>query len=208
MTLVELVVVTSAAALMMVATAAYSLPYMQKQTMRSATYTVQHNLQLARIEAIARNHEVRFVIDNTTNEVTILDSMGTPGDTTDDEVLYQDELSNAVIFARPDGGDAVTLDPLGSGTEFQAVFEADGSVPADSIGEIYLHGGDDFGMIAVYGAGGVEVEMWGGSTWTGGSSSGGGSSSIPDGPGTGTGTDPILVDGSGVDVIPYYENVR
>jgi Tfp pilus assembly protein FimT len=203
MTLVELVVVVAGAALMMVVTANISLPFLQQQTMRSSTYTVQHNLQLARIEAIARNREVRFVVDTTTNEVSVLDSMGTPGDTTDDEVLYEETLSDAVVFARPDGGDAVTLDPLGSGNEFQAEFAADGSVPADSIGEVYLHGGDDFTMVAVYGAGGVEVEMWGGSAWAGGSSSGGGSSSsIPDRTGTG---EEIVLDGGGVDVIPIYE---
>jgi hypothetical protein len=61
----------------------------------------------------------------------------------------------------------VTLNALGSGI-FDATFRADGTV-STGIGMICLFGGDHFRRVSLFGAGGLEVQHWGGSAWQSGS---------------------------------------
>jgi len=168
MTLIELLIVLSLASLVLVATAAYSLPWMARETMRGAVYDVQTYLQLARIEAVSRNRPCRFLIDTDAKTIRVLDTMGTTGSTLDDETLYRADLPSSITFAKPTAGDAVTLANIGGTGQYEAQFSADGLVDSGT-GDIHMFGGQQYGRISVYLAGGVHVERWTGSAWTAGS---------------------------------------
>jgi Tfp pilus assembly protein FimT len=163
MTLIELVIVVAAAALVLVATMAYAIPWMAKESMRSAVYDVQTYLQLARIEAISRNRDCRFVVDTSTGGLSVFDSNGT-ADPLDDTELYSNRLPENVVFTRPEGGSAVTLSQIDGGPSYEAVFTSDGTVTAGT-GEVVLHGGEMFGRVQIFGAGGIQVDRWDGSQW-------------------------------------------
>jgi Tfp pilus assembly protein FimT len=165
MTLIELVIVVAVAALALVAVSAFSLPWMQKEAMRSAVYDVQTHMQLAKIEAVSRNRECRFVVDTGTRTLQVLDGNGTPSasNTGDDILLYDATLPSNVSFTNPGAGAAVTLDDLGSGV-YQVEFTSDGIVLLGA-GSVMLQGGQSFGRISVFAAGGVQVDKWNGSSW-------------------------------------------
>jgi Tfp pilus assembly protein FimT len=167
MTLIETLIVVSVAALVLVATAAYSIPWIAKESMRSAVYDVQTYLQLARIEAVSRNRDCRFVVNTSNRTLQILDGNGT-STTSDDTELYLRSLPDSVTFARPDAGAAVTLAQIGGGSSYEVVFTADGTVSAGT-GEAVLFGGQLYGRIRVFGAGGTQVEHWDGTGWVLGS---------------------------------------
>ena len=90
-----------------------------------------------------------------------------PASASDDILLHDVTLSSKISFARPDSGSAVTLTTLG-GNLYGAIFASDGSVSAGA-GLIALQGGDGSYRISLYGAGGVRVERWDGSSWVLGS---------------------------------------
>lgn len=168
MTLTELLIVLAVASLVLVATAAYSLPWMERETMRSAVYDVQTYVQLARIEAVTRNRPCRFAVNPTTGVIAVLDTMGTPGNIADDEILYRTTMPSGVAFARPTTGDAVTLQQVGGTDWYGTQFSSDGLVDAGT-GQVHLYGGERYGRVSVYLAGGVQVERWNGSSWEAGS---------------------------------------
>lgn len=167
MTLIELVVVVAVAGLLMVSVTAWSVPWMQKEAMRSATFDVQTHLQLARIEAVSRNRPCRFVVDTGQGKMQVYDGNGTSGTTSDDILLYEAALPTNVSFTDPQSGAAVTLQALGSGV-YQTVFASDGIVTAGT-GAVKLHGGEAYSQISVFAAGGVQVAKWSGSAWSVGS---------------------------------------
>jgi len=168
MTLIELVIVVAVAAMMLVIVAAISIPWLQREAMRSAVYDVQTYVQLAKIESVSRNRECRFVVNTSTGDLRVFDGAGTDAatDTTDDILLYETTLPDNVTFTNPGVGAAVTLQDLGSGS-YQLEFTSDGIVNAGA-GEVMLQGGASFGRISVFAAGGVEVERWNGSAWNAG----------------------------------------
>ncbi len=195
MSLIELVLVLALASAALLATATYALPWIARERARSAVYDVQSYLQLARIEAISRNRDCRFVLDTSTRTLEVYDANGTPATTGDDILLYQTTLPEQITFARPDGGAAVTLSQIGTSDAYETVFTSDGIV-ADGTGEVALFGGDEFNRVLVFGAGGVTVDHWTGSGWASASGSayldpgGGGGTVVDDGASaTGTGTD-------------------
>jgi len=165
MTLIELLIVVAVGALLLVVVSAFSIPWMQKEAMRSAVYDVQTYIQLAKIEAVGRNRECRFVVDTSTRTLQVFDGAGTDAatDTTDDILLYDTTIPEVVSFTNPQMGAAVTLDDLGSGA-YQIEFTSDGIVNTGT-GVVMLHGGESYGRISVYAAGGVEVERWNGAAW-------------------------------------------
>lgn len=149
-TLTELLTVVAVASMMLLATVSVSLPWLARETMRGAQHDVQAFLQLTKIEAASRNHLCRFVLDGTTGSLAVWDTLGT-APTADDLLLHQGRIHDSVGFARPDGGSAVTLAPIGE--SWQSVYE------------VCLHGGTDYGRISVYAAGGVELSQWDGTAW-------------------------------------------
>jgi Tfp pilus assembly protein FimT len=167
MTLIETLLVVSAAALLLVATAAYSIPWIARESMRSSVYDLQTYLQLARIEAVSRNRDCRFVVDTSSRTLQVWDSNGTTA-TSDDTRLYNRALPTSVSFARPDGGSAVTYTQIGAGSSYQVVFTSDGTVSSGT-GEAVVFGGQSFAKIEVFGAGGTRMEKWNGSGWVSGS---------------------------------------
>jgi hypothetical protein len=124
-------------------------------------------MQLARIEAVSRNQECRFVVDTANGTLQVLDANGTPANRLDDLLLYESELPEAVSFARPDSGSAVSLSQIASSTKYQTRFNADGTVLAGS-GDVVLFGGERYGKISIFVAGGVQVRRWDGSAWASG----------------------------------------
>ena len=165
MTLVELVVVLGLALGMAAVTGAYSMPWMVKESVRSAAFDVNGMLQLAKTEAVSRNRPTRFVVDTAAGELQVWDTLGS-APTSDDLLLHDRILPTHVEFARPDVGDAVTLDAVDAAS-YQAIFTSDG-ILSSSPGVICLNGGETFGSVAVYAAGGLEISRWNGTEWTSG----------------------------------------
>ena len=86
-TMVELLVVVTIFGLVVVSTATLAHPWLVRERMRSAIYDVQTLVQLARVEAVNRNQNCRFVIDTDTRTLWVMDTVGT-STRSDDVVLY------------------------------------------------------------------------------------------------------------------------
>ena len=145
------------------ALAAYSVPTLAREKMRSSVYDIHVLLQLARTEAISHNRDCRFVLDTGAGTLEVWDGLGTTS-SSDDIVLYSRRLPESVGLARPDTGPTVTLDQIGATTGYQTVFASDGIVAAGT-GSVFLHGGFRYVRVSVHGAGGVELAQWNGSEW-------------------------------------------
>ncbi|HXV74674.1 MAG TPA: GspH/FimT family protein [Candidatus Polarisedimenticolaceae bacterium] len=163
MTLVELVVVVALVAAVALASAIYAVSWISRERARSAVYQLQSFMQLARIEAVSRNQDCRFLVDVSTRTLQVLDSNGT-STAADDILLHETRLPEVVTFARPDSGNAVTLSQIGSTSVYETVFSSDGVVSLGT-GIVALYGGEEFNRVQVQGAGGVMVQQWDGSTW-------------------------------------------
>ncbi len=165
-TLTELLIVLAIASLGLLAVGTYAVPWIAREGLRSAVYDVQTYMQLARIEAISRNRDCRFVIDTATNRISVLDTAGTTA-IGDDILLYEADLPDTVSFARPDTGSAVTLNNV-SGSVYQTLFGNDGIVSLGT-GEVVLFGGSQYKRVQVFGAGGIRIQKWNGTAWAIGS---------------------------------------
>lgn len=165
-TLIELLLVLSAMSLALLAVASYSLPWIARETAKSAAYDVQTHVQLARIEAVSRNRACAAEINTSTRRVSVWDTQGTMS-TADDEMLYDVSLPDSVSFARPGGGAAVSLGAI-TADRFAVVFRSDGTV-ALGAGDVVLFGGERYERISVFWAGGIQVNHWDGSAWRAGS---------------------------------------
>lgn len=165
-TLIELLLVLSALSLALLAVASYSLPWIARESAKSAAYDVQTHMQLARIEAVGRNRVCAMEVNTTTQRLSVWDTQGTFS-TLDDEMLYDVTLPDTVSFARPVAGAPVTLGSL-SADRFAVAFRSDGTVSAGA-GDVVLFGGERYEKITVFWAGGIQVEHWDGSAWRAGS---------------------------------------
>ena len=165
-TLTELLIVLAVASLGLLAVGTYAVPWVAREGLRSAIYDVQTYMQLARIEAISRNRDCRFVVDTSNNRISVLDSAGTAS-VGDDILLYESDLPDTVSFARPDTGSAVTLDNV-SGSIYQTRFGSDGIVNVGT-GEVVMFGGSKYEKVEVFGAGGIRIQKWNGTGWAIGS---------------------------------------
>ncbi|MDX1389316.1 MAG: GspH/FimT family pseudopilin, partial [Acidobacteriota bacterium] len=161
LTMLELLVVLTLAGILLVTTLTFALSWISRESMRGAVYDVQTFLQLARAEAIGRNQDCRFVIDTAAGRLWVMDSMDT-STRTDDVVIEQRRLPSDVRIERPDVGSPVTFTQIGTTDSYEVVFDPDGIVESGA-GEAVLFGGDRYGKISVYSAGGVHVERWNGS---------------------------------------------
>ena len=164
MTLIEIMVVLVIASLVISVAFVYSLPWLSKETMRSTAFDVQTYLQLARIEAVSRNRNVRFVIDTGNKQLEVWDGMGTAS-TVDDEVLYLTDIASSIEFVNPGVGDAVTMAQIGGGDEYQCIFSSDGTVGTGAGGAVVVYGGEEYGRVSVFDAGGIQVEKWNNGAW-------------------------------------------
>ena len=165
-TLTELLIVLAVASLGLLAVGTYAVPWIAREGLRSAMYDMQTYMQLARIEAISRNRDCRFVIDTASNRIGVLDTAGTAS-LGDDILLYESDLPDTVSFARPDTGSAVTINHI-SGTIYQTLFGNDGIVSLGT-GEVVLFGGSQYEKVQVFGAGGIRIQKWNGTAWAIGS---------------------------------------
>ena len=159
MTLAELVVVLAISVLVLGVSALVALPMLARESMRSATYDVQTAFQLGRIEAVNRNMQCRMILHRTERWLRVEDIAS-------GEVLHEFDLPDAVAFARPDAGAAVTLPPAGP-RRHRVVFNPDGTVMGG--GDVHLYGGQYYRRISLFDAGGVDIRHWDGSTWISGS---------------------------------------
>jgi Tfp pilus assembly protein FimT len=166
-TMVELLVVATLASLVVVSAITFAYPWIARERMRSAIYDVQTYVQLSRVEAVNRNQACRFVIDTDARVLWVMDTVGT-STRTDDVVLYNRALPDTITIERPDAGAPVTLDQIGGSDSYEVEFSPDGFVSTGA-GIVALFGGDRYGRVTVFGAGGVLVERWNGSTWEAGS---------------------------------------
>ena len=165
-TLTELLIVVAVASLGLLAVGTYTVPWAAKEGLRSAAFDMQTYMQLARIEAVSRNRDVRFVVDGTNHRIGVLDSAGTTS-TGDDILLYSTNLPDTVSFARPDSGSAITLTHV-TGKVFHTIFASDGIVDTGT-GLVCLLGGNQYERVQVFGAGGIRIQKWNGTAWVTGS---------------------------------------
>jgi prepilin-type N-terminal cleavage/methylation domain-containing protein len=163
LTLVELLTVMAIATLVLAVSVAFSVDWMTQQTMKSALYDIESHLEMTRVEAVNRNHECRFVIDTSDSTMQVLDGNGTDA-TGDDLLLYEARLPSSVVFADPEGGDPVSLDVIVDGSIYEASFGADGALSSNT-GDVSLYGGEMFGRVSIFAAGGTQLESWNGSAW-------------------------------------------
>ena len=157
-----LIALALGAGLLLVGTLA-SVPWLAREAMRGATHDASVLLQTARIEAVARNNPCSFRIDLSTRTMSVVD-MKDPSTTADDVILRTRQLPTPVSVAHPQAGSPVTFEFLG-GSVYRVVFDPDGYVISGA-GELVLYGGEQYGKVLVYSAGGVRHERWTGSSWT------------------------------------------
>jgi prepilin-type N-terminal cleavage/methylation domain-containing protein len=165
LTLLELMVVMVISGLIIAAGSLFTVSAIASETMRSTLHDAGGLLQMARIEAVKRTHECRFVVDPTARTMSVVDTNGT-STSTDDVVLRVSSIPQVVALARPDVGSPITFSP--SGSTYVVNFDQDGYVNAGS-GEMVLFGGERYDRLTVYAAGGVRYEKWNGSAWVPGS---------------------------------------
>ena len=95
MTLVELLVVLGLALGIAAMTVAYSMPWMVRESVRSAAFDVNGMLQLAKVEAVSRNRPSRFVVDTVAGELQVWDGLGS--DTISDDVLLMERPRSSTL---------------------------------------------------------------------------------------------------------------
>ena len=122
MSLAEVTIVMVLVAIITTAVATYSIPWLGREEMRGAVYTIQEYLQLARVQAVSRNRDCRFLIDSGSRRVSVVD-LNDPSTASDDISLYSATLSSRVTFVRPDTGSAVTL-ATGQNTVFDLAIDS------------------------------------------------------------------------------------
>jgi prepilin-type N-terminal cleavage/methylation domain-containing protein len=164
-TLLELLVVVSVGAVILAVATMATVPWLARESMRSAVRQAGSLLQVARTEAVKRNLECRFVVDLPARTMSVVDTNGTAS-LSDDQTIRLSRLPSVVSIARPDSGSAITFHEE-PGSVFQVDFDPDGFV-SNGAGEMVLYGGEQFEKIVVYSAGGIRFERWSGSTWFGG----------------------------------------
>lgn len=162
-TVLQLLSVIAVGMMILAAGALAIVPWLAREVMRGSLHNAGTLVQVARTEAVKRNHGCRFVVDLSTRAMSVVDTNGTESPN-DDRVLRRAQLPSVVGVARPDGGPAITFT-----TESDAVyvveFDPDGSVSTGA-GEMVLYAGDSYQKLAVYAAGGMRYEKWDGSSWT------------------------------------------
>ena len=160
--LFEALVVLALIACAVAFTVGVAVPWLGRESLRSATHDLRTALELDRMEAVKRNRPCRFVLDTTLRSFEVWDGMGTAG-SGDDVLLRHADLPATVQFVDPQGGAPVTFAALG-GTAFQVVFNADGTVGAGE-GAAFLSGGGIYRKLSLEIAGGMRVTRWTGTAW-------------------------------------------
>jgi len=135
----------------------FATTYIRKERMRSAAYVVQTHMQMARIEALSRNRNCRFTIDDSDGTIEVLDLMD-PADASDDVVISSTQLPTEIAFDRPDAGSPISLNNI-SGTIYETTFQQDGVVSSGD-GDICMKIDEDYRRVSVYVAGGVHMSRW------------------------------------------------
>jgi Tfp pilus assembly protein FimT len=162
MTLIELMITMALIAAMVAGAAAFSVPWIARESARSAAHQLVSALQLTKMEAVKRNVDCRMTVETDLRRLRIWDSVGTSS-TVDDILIFTVQLPEGIAFARPDSGDPVTFASIDS-TTFALTFASDGSVSAGQ-GEVVLYGGGAYRRLSVYVAGGMEIQVWDGEAW-------------------------------------------
>jgi len=161
-TLAETLASVALLGLVAVTSLVYWAGWYGRERARAEVNSMRTYLQLARMEAVSRNTPCRFAVDVSTRRLRVVD-LNDPSTPSDDIVIRETRVSNAVAFARPDTGFPVTLDLL-AGSEFQTVFAPDGSV-SEGAGLVSVLSGERYSRVQVFGAGGTSIDRWDGSSW-------------------------------------------
>ncbi len=164
-TLVELLAVLVLAVTVIALGTAVTVPQIARQTMRSTLHTGGTLIRSARVEAVKRNRECKFVVNLDARTMSVVDTQGTTT-TTDDEVLHWAAFPSVVSVARPDAGAPISF--AGSDPIYSIEFHPDGYASSGA-GEMVLCSGAYYDRLTVYSAGGIRYERWNGSAWVDGS---------------------------------------
>ncbi len=162
LTLLEVIAVMTIMGIIAAIGVTYASSWIRREQMRSSAYVIQTHMQMARVEAMSRNRDCRFVIDDSDGSIRVID-LNDPSDTTDDILIASAELPTAINFQRPDVGSPITLNNV-SGTLWETTFRQDGVVSSGS-GSVHIATDDLYRKVSVYVAGGVHLQTWDGSTW-------------------------------------------
>jgi Tfp pilus assembly protein FimT len=163
MSLPEVLIALALGAIMLFVSTLVSVPWLAREAMRGALHDASVLLRTARMEAVGRNNACSFRIDLSTRTMFVVD-MNDTSTTTDDVVLRSRRLPAPVAVAHPDSGSPVTFEFVG-GSVYRVVFHPDGYVTSGT-GELVLFGGERYGKVLVYSAGGVRHQRWDGASWT------------------------------------------
>jgi prepilin-type N-terminal cleavage/methylation domain-containing protein len=163
LSLLELLAALALGTLLIFVGTLVSVPWLAREAMRGSLHDASVLLQTARMEAVSRNHPCSFRIDVGARTMSIVD-MNDPGTTADDVVLQTRRLPEPVAVTHPTAAAPVTFELVG-GTLYRVVFDPDGYVSSGA-GDLVLYGGEQFGRVRVYSAGGIRHERWDGSAWT------------------------------------------
>ena len=163
--LVEILVFVVLLGIVVLIAAGLSPTMLGREDSRGAASTVQAFAQLARMEAVGRNHACLFAVDAASRTLEVVD-LNNPADPADDLLISRTQLSSRVRFAAP-SGTAISLATLSTG-RYGTVFTSDGAVQSGA-GFVSIGGGERFDRVTIYGAGGMAAERWDGSSWVTGS---------------------------------------
>lgn len=166
MTFVEVLIVLILLSIIALVSLSYASSWIRREKVRSSAYVIQTHLQMARVEAMSRNRDTRFTIDEDSGTIQVVDLVD-PSDNSDDVVITTVELPSEIEFDRPDGGSSISLNNL-SGNVYEATFRQDGVVTSGS-GDVCIAKDEAYKRVSVYVAGGVHVRSWRDGQWVEGS---------------------------------------
>lgn len=158
----EVLILTAAAAVAVAAATAQLLPgAASPETVRGATQSLYTYVQLARVEAVARDRPCRLVVDPRDARVRVLDSLGT-ADEADDLLLHETVLAASIAEPGTDPA-SVRGQARMAGSAVRVDFRPDGNVAPSAI---TLFDGARFGRVSIDESAALHVESWDGSGWT------------------------------------------
>ena len=123
----ELLAAASVICLLLLATAAHTLPTLGRGSLDEAALDVHVMLQLARVEAVSRNRNCHLIVDRSARSLRVLDGHGTPA-LDDDELLHEKTLPLSIGLDLPGDSDSrqVTFRPSGGPTPGSVIVSTDG----------------------------------------------------------------------------------
>ena len=164
LTLLELVIATVLAIILVSLAMVVSIATIQRGRTRGVAHEIQSMAQLARMEAVSRNRQCLVLLSPEAGQVMVTDGQGTPA-SNDDILLRETKLPSSIAFQRPDSGNSINWESLGgSPVWFRLVFSPDGTV-ASGDGDIFLKGDEHYERLSIFVSGSTRIWSWKEGAW-------------------------------------------